>query len=110
MAVGNENNLEGKVVLNVRDFKSGVSDLSRQIRVIESGFKAASAGTEDWTKDAGALGQRIDSLSKVIELQKKKVEAAAKAHQNATKEYGASSKAAQNLEMQLNKEKKTLGE
>ena len=37
-------NLSGKVGLDVTDFKTGVSTINREIRVIESGFKAAAAG------------------------------------------------------------------
>ena len=106
--MGNDNDLGGKVSLDIRDFKSGVSALNREIRVIESGFKAAAAGTADWTKDAGALESRIESLTKIIGLQRQKVEAMRKAYEAMVKEKGASSKAAQDLEIRLNRENGTL--
>jgi predicted nucleic acid-binding Zn-ribbon protein len=106
--MSNENDLGGKVSLDIRDFKSGVSNLNREIRVIESGFKAAAAGTEDWTKDAGALGTRIDSLTKIIELQKEKVDATRKAYESVASEKGKNSKAAQDLEVKLNRETMAL--
>lgn len=106
--MGNENDLGGKVSLDVREFKSGVSALNREIRVVESGFKAAAAGTEDWTKDAGVLGTKIEGLTKIIGLQKQKVDATRQAYEAMVKEKGASSKAAQDLEIRLNRENGTL--
>lgn len=105
-----ENDIGGKISLDITDFKTGVANLNREIRIIESGFKAAAAGTENWTQDAGTLGKRIDSLNQIIDLQKKKVDAVAKAHAAAVKEHGANSRAAQELELRLNRETKRLGE
>lgn len=104
----NENDISGKVGLDITEFKTGVTQLNREIRVIESGFKAAAAGTDDWTKNADTLKARIDSLTKIIELQQKKVDATREAYEAVAREQGESSKAAQDLAIKLNRETEAL--
>jgi len=103
-----DNDIKGKVGLDTTDFKTGVKELNRQIRVIESGFRAAAAGSERWTKDADALDKRLSSLTDIIKLQEKKVEATRKEYERIAKEKGKTSKAAQNLEVKLNNEVRAL--
>ncbi len=104
----NENDISGKVGLDITEFKTGVTQLNREIRVIESGFKAAAAGTDDWTKNADTLKSRIDSLTKIIELQQKKADATREAYEAVAHEQGESSKAAQDLSIKLNRETEAL--
>jgi hypothetical protein len=106
--VANENDLSGKVGLDITEFKNGVSQLNREIRVIESGFQAAAAGTENWSKDSATLQARIDSLTQIMELQRKKVEATREAYEKVAAEKGETSKAAQDLAVKLNNEIKAL--
>ena len=106
--MANENDLSGKVGLDVSDFKSGVADLNREIRVIESGFRAAAAGTEDWSKDSDTLSKRIDSLGQIIEAQKKKVDKTKEAYDQVAAAQGENSKAAQDLAIKLNNETQAL--
>lgn len=102
-------NLSGKVGLDVTDFKSGITELNREIRVIESGFQAAAAGMGDWGKSASGLETRIKALSSEIELQQKKVEAVRGEYERVRKEKGDNSRAAQELQIKINKENETLG-
>jgi len=104
-----DNSLSGKVGLDVTDFKSGISELNRNIRVVESGFQAAAAGLGDWSKSASGLELRIKALSGEIDLQKSKVAALAAEHARVAATQGEGSKAAQDLEIRLNKETATLG-
>lgn len=106
--MANENDLSGKVGLDINDFKSGVAQLNREIKVIETGFKAAAAGTEDWTKDADMLKTRMDSLTQVIDKQQQKVDATRKAYEQVAAEKGETSKAAQDLAIKLNRETEAL--
>lgn len=106
--MANENDISGKVGLDIGEFKRGVTDLNREIRVIESGFKAAAAGTEDWTKDADTLGKRIDSLGQIMDLQRKKVDETRRAYEQVAAEKGENSKAAQELAIKLNTETQAL--
>ena len=104
----NQNDLSGKVSLDPSQFKQGVSDLNRQIRVVESGFNAAAAGMEDWGSNADGLKSKISSLGQVIDLQRSKVSTLTDEYARVAKEKGESSKEAQNLQIWINKENAAL--
>jgi len=103
-----ENELSGKVGLDVTDFKTAVASMNREIRVIESGFRASAAALGDWGKSASGLEMRIKALTSQIDVQKSKVAALEAEYKRVAAEKGATSKAAQDLEIRLNKETETL--
>jgi len=104
-----DNNLSGKVSLDVTDYKAGVTELNRQIRVIESGFRASAAAMGEWDKNASGLEMRTKALTSQIDLQKQKIAALTSEYQKVVQEKGADSRAAQELEIKLNKQNETLG-
>jgi hypothetical protein len=104
-----DNNLSGKVSLDVTDYKAGVSELNRQIRVIESGFRASAAAMGEWDKNATGLEMRTKALTSQIDLQKQKIAALTSEYEKVVEEKGADSRAAQELEIKLNKQNETLG-
>lgn len=65
--------ISGKMGLDTTDWKTGVSQINRDVRTIESGFKAVAAGMDDWTKSASGLQSRNSALTDVIAKQKEKV-------------------------------------
>ena len=73
--MSDQNDLSGKVGLDTTDFKTAISTLNREIRVVESGFRAAASGLADWSKDASGLEARVGTLNTKIDLQKQKTEA-----------------------------------
>jgi len=105
---GNDNDIGGRVGLDVTDFKAGIAELNRQIRVIDTGFKAAAAGMGDWGKSAEGLQSRINSLNQVTDLQRKKIEGLTAEYKRIAAEKGADSKAAQDLQIRINKETEAL--
>ncbi len=104
-----DNNLSGKVGLDVTDYKAGVSELNRQIRVIESGFRASAAAMGEWDKNANGLELRTKALTSQIDLQKQKIAALTTEYQKVVAEKGADSRAAEELQIKLNKQNETLG-
>jgi len=106
--MANENDIGGKVGLDVTDFKTGVSDLNRQIKVIDSGFRAAAAGMDDWGKSEEGLRGKINSLSQITDLQKQKVANLTEIYKKVAAEKGETSKAAQDLQITINKETAAL--
>ena len=82
------NDLSGRVGLDVTDFKAGITTLNREIRVIESGFRAASAGLENWARDASGLELRIKALTGQIDIQKTKVTALEREYKRGAAEKG----------------------
>ena len=102
------NSLSGKVTLDTTDYKTGVAELSRQIKIIESGFKAASAGMEDWSKTSVGVEARQKALTQVIDIQRQKIALLSAAYQDVVSKKGADSKAAQDLQVRINNETAAL--
>lgn len=101
--------LSGELGLDTTDFKAGIAAANRELRVLESGFKAGAASLGDWTKSADGLEMRMESLTKQIDIQKLKVAALRENYDEQIRVHGESSKAAQEAEIKLNKETETLG-
>lgn len=103
-----DSRLSARFGSDTSDFKAGITAINRELRVVESGFRASASALGDWGSSATGLEQRIAALNSKIELQKEKVGALTVSHERAVTAYGANSKAAQDLEISLNKETETL--
>lgn len=106
--MANENDIGGKVGLDITDFKANIAALNRQIKVIDSGFKAAAAGMDDWGKSEEGLQARIKSLNDMTDLQRQKVANLTTQYEKVAAEKGENSKAAQDLLVRINKETESL--
>ena len=47
-----DNELSGRVGLDVTDYKAAIAEMNRSIRVIEGAFRANAAALGDWGKSA----------------------------------------------------------
>jgi TP901 family phage tail tape measure protein len=101
--------LSGKLGVDTSDFKTGMAAANRELRVLESGFRANTAAMGDWSQSSAGLEARAKSLTSQIDIQKLKVAALREEHQRLVDENGANSRAAQDAEIKLNKETETLG-
>ena len=104
----NENDIGGKVGLDITEFKTNTAELNRQIKVIDTGFKAAAAGMEDWGKSEEGLENRIEALNKITDLQRQKVNNLTREYEKVAAEKGENSRAAQDLQIKINKETEAL--
>jgi phage-related protein len=100
--------LSGKLGLDTTDFRTAIAAANRELRVIESGFRASAAALGDWGKSMDGLEQRIQSLTKAIGLQESKVGALAEEYSRIASEQGENSRAAQDMLIRLNKETEAL--
>lgn len=100
--------LSGKLGLDTTDFKTAAAAANREIRILESSFRASAAALTDWTKDATGLESRVKTLTSQIDIQQSKVAALAEEHRRLVAEHGENSRAAQDAEIKLNKETETL--
>lgn len=100
--------ISGKVGLDTTDFKTALSELNRDIRVIESGFKATAAALGDWGNSIDGLEARIGALNGEIGIQQKKIEALREEYQRVAAEKGETSRAAEELKIKLNRETEAL--
>lgn len=106
--MADDNNIGGKVELDITDFKTNIAQLNREIRVIESGFKATAAGLGDWGASAEGLQARITSLNAIMDAQRQKIENLRAEHTRIAAEQGEGSRAAQDLEIRINNETAAL--
>jgi phage-related protein/predicted nucleic acid-binding Zn-ribbon protein len=100
--------LSGKLGLDTTDFKTAITAANRELRVLESGFRASAAGLDDWAKDATGLETRIRSLTSQMDIQGAKVRALGAEYDRVAAEKGKTSRAAQDLALKLNQETERL--
>lgn len=103
-----ENDLSGRLGLDSSDFKTQLTTLNRELRVMESSFRASAASLGDWANNASGLEMRIKSLTGQMEVQAEKVNRLRAEYARVAKEQGESSRGAQELLIKLNKETETL--
>lgn len=104
-----DNSLSGKIALETTDFKAGIAAINRDLRVVESGFRAGSAALGDWSQTLDGTKMRAEALNKEIELQTKKVAALTAEYDKIVQAQGAGSKSAQEMQIKLNKANEELG-
>ena len=104
-----ENKVSGKAGLDTTAFKTGTAEMRRELRLLDSGFRASAAELGDWSQSATGLESRIKTLNSSIDIQQKVVAATRAEFERIKKEQGENSRAAQEMEIKLNKENQTLG-
>ncbi|MHB9031924.1 MAG: phage tail protein [Anaerolineae bacterium] len=101
--------LSSNLSLDTTDFKLAIASANRELRVLETGFRANAASLGDWSKTSDGLEMRIESLNKQIDVQGKKVNSLRVEYERVAKEKGADSRAAQELQIKLNSATEALG-
>lgn len=94
--------------IDYSDFARGIAEANRLIKLNEQQFKTASASLDDWSNTSEGLEAKLKSLSKIIELQKGKVNALEQEYEKVKKEKGENSTSAQLLALKLEKERTAL--
>jgi chromosome segregation ATPase len=101
--------LSGKLGVDTTDFKTGIAAANRELRLLESGFKANVSSLNDWKTSATGMEARIKSLTEQIDVQRLKVAALRENFEQIKNEQGENSRAAKEAEIALNKQTETLG-
>lgn len=102
-----DNFLSGKVALDTSDFKANVTLLNRELRVVESEFRANAAALGDWGNTANGLEARVKSLNSSIGLQAEKVNQLKNVY-NQMAADGASQTQLQEQQIKINKATESL--
>jgi hypothetical protein len=101
--------LNSKLGLDTSDFKTGLDAANRELRVLESGFRASVSTLGDWANSITGVEARQKSLTSQIDIQKAKVDALREEHERLAAANGETSTSAQLAEEKLNKETEKLG-
>lgn len=76
---------------DISQLRAEMQAAGRAIRVANSEFKAATAGTDNWSKSTNGLQAKIKQLNTVLGSQKSQLELAKKELEKVAKEYGENS-------------------
>ena len=93
-----------KLEVDVTDFKKGLSDANRYIRMANSEFEKATAGVGKFTDSADGLRSKLTQLEKTLEGQEAAAAVLRHEYERVCKEQGENSKGAQELAIKLNKQ------
>ena len=97
-----ENIVGGKFTIDITNFKQGITEANRLIRLADSEFKSATAGMGAWADSSEGLEAKQKQLNRTIELQEEKVRALTEEHKRVASEMGETSAEAINLQIRLN--------
>ncbi|MCM3599011.1 phage tail tape measure protein [Metabacillus idriensis] len=79
-----------------------VSDITRELRLLESGFNASSAGIEGFGSEVDQLRVQQDHLTQTFSLQQRRVEELSRLHRASADATGENSQQTQELAIRLN--------
>ena len=97
-------NVTTKLSVDVTDFKKGLSDANRYIRMANSEFEKATAGVGKFADSADGLKAKLTQLEKTLEGQEVAAAVLRREYERVCKEQGENSKGAQELAIKLNKQ------
>ena len=103
-----DENMQGKVGLDISAFKSGIAALNREVQVYSSGLKAASSGMDNWGNSSDSLKAKLDNLTKTAEAHQKKIDLIRQRYQALEQEENKNTAALQRLQIHLNNETAAL--
>ncbi|WP_339193079.1 phage tail tape measure protein [Paenibacillus sp. FSL W8-1287] len=96
-------NLVTKISIEDSGVEKSMAQLARQMKVVESEFKAASARLGEHANSQEALRIKADALNKQMEIQGQRIVKLKQQHEEAANSKGKDAKETQNLETRLNK-------
>ena len=105
---GNNNNSTTTFRADISRLKKAMQEASRQVRLAESEFKAASASMDDWSNSAEGLSGKLKSLDSVISAQKRQLDLLNDELEKTAKEYGENSAAADRVRIRINNQKAAI--
>ena len=99
-----------KVGMDSTGFTGSISEINRQMRVLDSEFKNISAQAKMFGDTTQELQAKQDNLTKKIELQSAKVQKLKEQYEQAKREKGENAKETQNLAIKYNNAEKALAQ
>lgn len=98
-----------KFKADISELKAAFQEASRQVRLANSEFKAATAGMDNWNKSADGLSAKITQLNGVLTAQKSQLSTLEKQYELTVQQQGKNSKGAEELAIKINQQKAAIG-
>ena len=97
-----------KLKADVQPLKKAMQDAQRSVKLANAEFKHASAGMEDWSKNADGLNAKLTQLNKVQNAQRTQLSLLEQELKKNIEAYGESSKEADNLRIKIEYQKAAI--
>ena len=103
-----EDNITTKIGIDISQFKRGLQDAQRQIKLANAEFQKASAGMDKWSDSATGISAKIKQLESVLDAENKKLELQKQRLAEVEKEQGANSAGADELRIAIAKQEASI--
>ena len=88
--------------VDISQLKAQFQEAQRSIRLVNSEFKNATAGMDDWSKTSDGLSAKIKQMNGVLDSEKSKLQSLKEQYALVVQQEGANSKSAQELAIKIN--------
>lgn len=97
-----------KLKADVQPLKKAMQDAQRSVKLANAEFKHASAGMEDWSKNADGINAKLTQLNKVQSAQRTQLSLLERELEKNIEAYGENSKEADNLRIKIEYQKAAI--
>ena len=88
--------------VDISELKAQFQEAQRSIRLVNSEFKSATAGMDDWANTSDGLSAKIKQMNGVLDGEKSKLQSLKDQYALVVQQEGANSKSAQELAIKIN--------
>lgn len=103
-----EDNITTKIGIDISQFKRGLQDAQRQIKLANAEFQKASAGMDKWSDSATGISAKIKQLESVLDAENQKLALQKQRLAEVEKEQGANSAGADELRIAIAKQEASI--
>lgn len=104
-----DNETTAKFKVDISELKKNFQEASRQIRLANAEFNAATSGMDSWGKSADGISAKLKQLNSTLNAQKTQLSSLEDQYALTVKEQGETSKGAQELLIKINNQKAAIG-
>ena len=98
-----------KLKIDATDFKRGITEANRALKLANSEFKASTAHMDDWSKSTEGQQAKLKQLNAVMDAEKKKLELIKAQYDKVVAAQGKNSAEAENLKIRMNNQQAAVG-
>ncbi len=106
--ISEKNETTSSLKIDISDFKKGITDAKRQIRMANAEFKEATAGMDKWGESADGISAKLQNLEKTLDAEKKILGNLEEQYKAVVEEQGENSKGAEELAIKIANEKAAI--
>lgn len=106
--ISEKNETTSSLKIDISDFKKGITDAKRQIRMANAEFKEATAGMDKWSESADGISAKLQNLEKTLDAEKKILGNLEEQYKAVVEEQGENSKGAEELAIKIANEKAAI--